>query len=98
MLTRLKNYPKRLKSEEDLAMNKQKMNYFPEQDIIHLAITDEEETESMEISPNITAELNADGELIGVEILKASTFLRDFILESTQAKLMHLQQTAKRTH
>ena len=76
-------------------MNKQKMNYFPEQDIIHLAITDEEETESMEISPNITAELNTDGELIGVEILKASTFLRDFILESTQAKLMHLQQTAK---
>lgn len=46
----------------------------------------------MEISPNITAELNAKGELIGVEILKASLFLRDFILESTQAKLMHLQQ------
>lgn len=67
------------------------MNYFPEQDVIHLIITDEEEVESMELSPNITAELNANGELIGVEILKASTFLRDFILESTQAKLMHLQ-------
>ena len=50
----------------------------------------------MELSPNITAELNADGELIGVEILKASTFLRDFILESTQAKLMHLQQAKQR--
>jgi uncharacterized protein YuzE len=73
-------------------MNKPKMNYFPEQDIIHIAITDDEEADSMELSPNITAELNADGELIGVEILKASTFLRDFILESTQAKLMHLQQ------
>lgn len=68
------------------------MNYFPEQDVIHLTITDEEEIESMELSPNITAELNANGELIGVEILKASTFLRDFILESTQAKLMQLQQ------
>ena len=68
------------------------MNYFPEQDVIHLTITDEEEIESMELSPNITAELNADGELIGVEILKASIFLRDFILESTQAKLMQLQQ------
>jgi len=56
------------------------MNYFPEQDIIHLTITDEEEMESVELSPNITAELNADGELIGVEILKASIFLRDFIL------------------
>ncbi len=75
-------------------MNNPKMSYFPEQDVIHLAITDEEEIESMEISPNITAELNANGELIGVEILKASIFLRDFILESTQAKLMHLQQTS----
>ncbi|MFZ2726103.1 MAG: DUF2283 domain-containing protein [Methylococcaceae bacterium] len=74
-------------------MNNPKMSYFPDQDVIHLAITDEEEIESMEISPNITAELNANGELIGVEILKASIFLRDFILESTQAKLMHLQQT-----
>ncbi|MDD1631039.1 MAG: DUF2283 domain-containing protein, partial [Methylococcaceae bacterium] len=35
---------------------------------------------SVELSPNITAELNAEGELIGVEILKASIFLRDFIL------------------
>ena len=68
------------------------MNCIPDQDVIHLAITDEEEMESMEISPNITAELNANGELIGVDILKASIFLRDFILESTQAKLMHLQQ------
>jgi len=69
-------------------MNNPKMTYFPEEDVIHLAMTDEEEVASMELSPNITAELNADGELIGVEILKASTFLRDFILESTQAKLM----------
>jgi uncharacterized protein YuzE len=70
-------------------MNNPTMRYFPEQDVIHLAITDEDEMESMEISPNITAELNAEGDLIGIEILKASIFLRDFILESTQAKLMH---------
>ena len=76
-------------------MNNTKMNYFPEQDVIHLAITDEEEIESLEISPNITAELNDKGELIGVEILEASLFLRDFILESTQAKLLHLQQAQK---
>jgi uncharacterized protein YuzE len=73
-------------------MNKPKMNYFPEQDVIHLVITDDDEVESMELSPNITAELNAKGELIGVEILKASLFLRDFILESTQAKLMQLRK------
>ena len=74
-------------------MNSPTMQYFPEQDIIHLAITNEEEMESLELSPNITAELNADGDLIGVEILKASIFLRDFILESTQAKLMQLRHS-----
>ena len=76
-------------------MNNPTMRYFPEQDVIHLAITDEDEMESMEISPNITAELNAEGDLIGIEILKASTFLRDSILESTQAKLMQLKQAVK---
>jgi uncharacterized protein YuzE len=75
-------------------MNNPKMTYFPEQDVIHLAMTDEDEAASMELSPNITAELNADGELIGVEILKASTFLRDFILESAQAKLMQASKRA----
>lgn len=75
-------------------MNNPKMTYFPDQDVIHLAMTDEDEAASMELSPNITAELNADGELIGVEILKASTFLRDFILESTQAKLMQASKRA----
>ena len=49
----------------------------------------------MELSTNITAELNAEGDLIGIEILKASIFLRDFILESTQAKLMQLKQSVK---
>ena len=75
-------------------MNNPKMTYFPDQDVIHLAMTDEDEAASMELSPNITAELNADGELIGVEILKASTFLRDFILESAQAKLMQASKRA----
>jgi len=75
-------------------MNNPKMTYFPEQDVIHLAMTDEDEMGSVELSPNITAELNAEGELIGVEILKASIFLRDFILESTQAKLMQANKRA----
>ena len=82
-----------LKDAIALIMNNPKITYFPDQDVIHLAMTDEDEAASMELSLNITAELNADGELIGVEILKASTFLRDFILESTQVKLM---QSSKR--
>lgn len=66
------------------------MNYFKEEDILHLLISQEPEAGSVEISPNVTAELNAAGELIGVEILNASTYIRDFIVESVQGKLLNL--------
>ncbi|NUO80646.1 DUF2283 domain-containing protein [candidate division KSB1 bacterium] len=71
-------------------MNKTKLAYFEQEDILHLAISDEPESESIEISPNITAELNEKGELIGVEILHASAFIRDSLLESVQAKMLKL--------
>jgi len=71
-------------------MNKPKMCYFEKEDILHLMISDEEEANSVELSPNITAELNKQGELIGIEILQASTFVRDSIMESAQAKLLNL--------
>lgn len=73
-------------------MNNSKLSYFKEEDILHLVISDEKEIRSVEISPNITAELNEEGELIGIEILDASSFLRDSILESTQAKLLNLSK------
>ncbi|OKH50471.1 DNA polymerase III subunit alpha [Calothrix sp. HK-06] len=66
------------------------MNYFKEEDILHLLISEEPESASIEISPNVTAELNAAGDLIGVEILNASNYIRDFILESVQGKLLNL--------
>ena len=71
-------------------MKKPKMFYFEKEDILHLVMSDEEEANSVELSPNITAELNAQGELIGLEILQASTFVRDSILEVAQAKLLNL--------
>jgi uncharacterized protein YuzE len=71
-------------------MKKPKMYYFEKEDILHLMISDGEEANSVELSPNITAELNEQGELIGIEILQASTFVRDSILEGVQAKLLNL--------
>jgi len=68
------------------------MSYFEQEDILHLVISDEAEAGSIEVSPNITAELNAQGALIGIEILGASAFLRDSILESVQGKLLGLQR------
>jgi len=75
-------------------MSDPQLAYFKAEDILHLSISEEPETNSVEISPNITAELNTKGELIGVEIIGASSFLRDTILESTQAKLLELSKKA----
>ena len=71
-------------------MNKPKMFYFEEEDILHLVIAEGEEASSVELSPDITAELNVQGELIGIEILNASVFVRDVLLEGVQAKLLNL--------
>ncbi len=72
-------------------MDKTKMTYFKDEDILHIVISEEKEADSIELSPNITAELNENGELIGIEILEASAFLRDSILESSQAKILNLK-------
>lgn len=71
-------------------MSETRMEYFAEADVLHLAITEEAEASSVEVSPNVTAELNAAGELIGIEILDASSYLRDSLLETVQAKLLKL--------
>lgn len=68
-------------------MNKPRMVYFDKEDVLHLSISDEDEAGSIELSPDITAELNAQGELIGIEILRASIFMRDAVLESFQARI-----------
>lgn len=73
-------------------MNKARLAYFEEDDILHLAITNEAETDSVEVSPNITAELNDKGELIGIEILEASQFIRDSVLDSVQARVLDLAE------
>ena len=74
-------------------MDKTKMTYFKDEDILHIVISEEKEADSVELSPNITAELDESGELIGIEILEASSFLRDSILESSQAQILKLKKT-----
>jgi len=71
-------------------MSKPRMVYFEKDDILHLSISDEPESGSVEVSPNITAELNDKGELIGIEILSASIFIRDSVIESVQARVLDL--------
>jgi uncharacterized protein YuzE len=62
--------------------------YFETEDILHVAISDGAESGSIEVSPNITAQLNDKGDLLGIEILRASTFIWDLILEAVQAEML----------
>lgn len=71
-------------------MTKTRIRYFEQEDVLHLVIAEEHESRSLELSPDITVELNDQNELIGVEILNASTFLRDAVLESIQARTLQL--------
>lgn len=71
-------------------MTKPRLRYFEEEDVLQLVITDEPESGSVELSANITVELNDKNEMIGVEILHASSCLRDAVLDSIQAKTLQL--------
>ena len=71
-------------------MSKPRIRYFEQEDVLHLVIAEGPESGSVELSPNITVELNDENEIIGVETLDASAFLRDSILESVQARTLQL--------
>ncbi len=73
-------------------MGKTRMMYFEKDDVLHLAISDEPEAGSVELGPNITVELNDKGEMIGIEVLEASRFIRDSIMESVQARVLRVPE------
>lgn len=75
-------------------MNEMRMAYFEEDDILHLVVAGGPEASSVELSPDVTVEMDAQGQIIGVEILNASRFMRDSILDSIQGRMLHLQEMA----
>ncbi len=75
-------------------MNDPKLRYFEQGDVLHLMIAEGKEMQSVEIYPNVTLELNENGDVMGIEILDATRFIRDFILESAQAKMLNLGNTS----
>ena len=70
------------------------MKYFEKEDILYFKISEDEEVNSVEIKPNITVELNKDGEIIGIEILNASDYLRDSLFDTLQAKMLNLPKVS----
>jgi uncharacterized protein YuzE len=63
-------------------MNETRLRYFKHEDVLHLIISDGQESRSIELSPSITVELNNKNERIGVEILNAKEVLLDMLQES----------------
>ena len=71
-----------------------RMAYFEAEDILHVTIAGGPEAQSVEPNPDITVEMDAQGQILGVEILNASRFLRDSIMDSIQGRMLHLMDMA----
>jgi uncharacterized protein YuzE len=55
---------------------KEKYHYDKKSDSLYIVLRDGEEESFEEIVPGITVELDGKGEMIGIEILKASRFMK----------------------
>ena len=68
------------------------MVYFEQEDILHLMVAPGPEAQSIELSPDVTVEMDAEGQILGIEILNASRFMRDSIMDSSQSQMLrHLE-------
>jgi uncharacterized protein YuzE len=70
---------------EENIMDDFKVFYDEKEDVLYLA-KEGEEAEVVEISPGINMELDCNGNLIGVELFKASCMFKD-VLKSMEKKL-----------
>ena len=57
-----------------------RLSYYPKSDVLHYVVREGEEFASREVSPGVTLELDERGKLIGIEILDASQFMRQFVV------------------
>ncbi len=55
------------------------VNYDPSSDVLYVVTREGEEEEFIEVSPGVNIELDAEGRVIGVEILNASEALSGII-------------------
>ncbi|MBI3665878.1 MAG: DUF2283 domain-containing protein [Acidobacteria bacterium] len=60
--------------------------YDPEADVLYLPTQDGEIARSQELSPGVSVEFDDDGNLVGVEILRASKILPEKVVASLHAK------------
>jgi len=86
-------------------MSKTQMMYFENEDVLHPSISEEPESGSIELNLNITAELNDQRELIGIEIINASSIYEtpswsqcraSYSFENQQSRCQMIRRKTKR--
>lgn len=55
------------------------VNYDPKSDVLYIVARKGREEESVEIASGINVELDEKGEVVGIEILNASSFLKPIV-------------------
>jgi uncharacterized protein YuzE len=71
-----------------------RMVYFEQEDILQLMVAPGPEARSVGFSPDVTVEMDVKGQILGIEILNASRFMRDSIMDSIQSQMLrHLEMT-----
>jgi uncharacterized protein YuzE len=59
--------------------NNSLVNYDSKSDILYIITGKGDEEEFIEIAPGVNVELDEDGQVIGIEILNASVFLKPIV-------------------
>jgi uncharacterized protein YuzE len=68
-------------------MNKPTVHYDPQSDVLYFLVRDGEEERFVEVAEGVNVEVAEEGQLLGVEILNASRFLRAAIGPQRLAQL-----------
>jgi uncharacterized protein YuzE len=70
-------------------MNKPTVHYDPQSDVLYFLVRDGEEERFVEVAEGVSVELDQEGQLLGVEILNASRFLRVAIGPERMVQIAH---------
>jgi len=67
-----------------------KIQYFPEDDVMYIDLSDKPSVESEEIVPGIVVDFDEEGNPVGIEISNASKSIRFDLLEISNLPLSNL--------
>lgn len=70
-------------------MNRPTVHYDAQSDVLYFLVRDGEEDRFEEVAEGVNVELDQDGQLLGVEILNASRFLRAAIGPERMTQIAH---------